>query len=276
MSIDLRDAFHRAADAVPAMGDVERAVRSGRRRRRAATVAAPLAVLALVGGGWLVGAGSFGGDEPPVADYSLSPVTAADLAGRAFVTAEGPTDASILMFTSTELTVTAPTSRHTADYRLVENVLMLEPATNACGGPGCGSELLDLIQSRPTVSLAGAQLTLSGEERAVTLTESDVAEAGATLTGRTWGLQSIADGREFLALPGGLQQPWSSATAHSRSTTAATPAAERPPSPSPPSRSPRSAPARSAARRPSRALSGRFSRSCSTMDRSPMWSMATC
>lgn len=86
MGTDLRDAFHRAA--MPPMGDAERAVRSG--RRRAATVAAPLAVLAVVGGVSFVGAGSLGDSQPPVADPPPSPVTVADLAGRAFVTTEGP------------------------------------------------------------------------------------------------------------------------------------------------------------------------------------------
>lgn len=68
MSTDLREAFRRAAEAVPPLGDAERAVRSGRRRRRAATVAAPLAVLALVGGVWFVAAGSLGGDKPSVTE----------------------------------------------------------------------------------------------------------------------------------------------------------------------------------------------------------------
>jgi len=137
MSTDLRDAFHRAAHAVPAMGDVERAVRSGRRRRRAATVAAPLAVLALVGGFWLVGAGSPGEDDPPVADSSPSPVTAADLAGRAFVDTGGPEDdaAVMLMFGGTELSVTVAQGSNTADYRIDDGVLVLEPTTFVCGAP---------------------------------------------------------------------------------------------------------------------------------------------
>ena len=66
------------------------------------------------------------------------------------------------MFSSTELTVTTPTSRHTGDYRLVDNDLILQPVTYPCDGPGCDPELLELIQSRPTVSLAGEELTLSG------------------------------------------------------------------------------------------------------------------
>jgi len=84
MSTDLREAFHRAANAVPPMGNAERAVRSSRRRRRAATVAAPLAVLALVGGVWSVSAGSLSGDEPPFTDSSPSPIPAT-LAGRTWV-----------------------------------------------------------------------------------------------------------------------------------------------------------------------------------------------
>lgn len=206
MSTDLREAFHRAANAVPAMGDAERAVGSGRRRRRAAALAAPLAVLAVVGGVWFVVADGVGRNQPPVTDTSPSPVTAADLAGRAFVTKEGQSEDSplILVFDSTELTVTTPSSRSTVDYRIDEGTLTLELGTQACGGPGCGSPLLDLIYSQPTVTLAGAELTLGGAERTVTMTESDFAEADPTLTGRTWELQSLPEGGGSLAMPGGF------------------------------------------------------------------------
>ena len=88
MSTDLRGALRRAANAVPPLGDAERAVRGARRRRRVATIAAPLAVLAVVGGVWFVSAGSLGDSQPPVADPPPSEVTAADLAGRVFVTTE--------------------------------------------------------------------------------------------------------------------------------------------------------------------------------------------
>ena len=119
MSTELREAFHRAGEAVVPMGDAEGAVRAGRRRRRrrAATVAAPLAVLAVVGSVWFVSVGSLGGDEPPLADSPPSEVTAADLAGRAFVPAEGSTELSsvILMFGGTELTITERQNSNTAD-----------------------------------------------------------------------------------------------------------------------------------------------------------------
>ena len=190
------------------LGDAERAVRSGRRRRHAATVAAPLAVLALVGGVWFVSAGSLSGDEPPLADSSPSPVTAADLAGRAFVTTEGQTEETpaIIMFDSTELTIMAPTSRHTAGYRIEDSVLALESLTRSfCRALYCSPELLQLLKSGPTITLAGAELTLSNPSRTLTLIESDIAGADAILAGRTWGLQSIADGDEYLALPEGVQ-----------------------------------------------------------------------
>lgn len=110
------------------------------------------------------------------------------------------------MFDSAELTVSAPRSRHTAGYRIEDDVLTVEPLTqSSCRLVYCNPQLLDLIQSQPTVTLAGGELTLTSLERSVTLTESDVAEADATLTDRTWVLESIADGREFLALPGGLE-----------------------------------------------------------------------
>ena len=211
MTTDLREAFRRAANAVPPMGDAERAVRAGRRRRRAATVAAPLAVLAVVGGVWFVGAGSLGGGESLVVDPPPSEVTAADLAGRAFVTTEEKAfdTTVVLLFRSSELSLNEPKGTSTADYRIDDGFLTLgSEGWNPCIGLRCDSPLLSLLRRSPNIFLAGDELVLAVDDTVMRLTESDVAEADGTLTGKTWMLESYSDNDDLsvsVDVPDGVQ-----------------------------------------------------------------------
>lgn len=182
MSTDLHEAYRNAGSDVPLLGDVEAAVRAGRRRRLATVAAAPVALVAVVAGAWALMPGGDDGTagEPAMASVSSAPATADDLAGRSFIGTPFPGEGAAplrLTFGSRRVTVDPGCNAQSAPYAVEAGRLILDGALTSTGGGVClrgvGSPawLSKLVSASPKLVLDGKRLTLRSERYVMDFTD---------------------------------------------------------------------------------------------------------
>lgn len=211
MSTELREAYRTAAPDVPVLGDVEAAVRAGRRRRLGTRVGGPVAVAVAVVAAVLVIPAlvpeSSTPDGAPASDGPGESVVGEDLAGRTFVST-GPVEGlprafqPSLTFDGTQLRASSGCSVAVARWAIEDGALVVPHprvfAPFCVSDPGELYALRRLLTDRLIVTLDGPELTLTSTVLTVTLAESDTAsvdtaQADAALGGWTWRLERIGD-----------------------------------------------------------------------------------
>ncbi len=163
-----------------------------------------------------------GGDDSSGSDASSddspTPVTAADLAGRTFVST---TVTGFELIDGTEIRISFEEDHLSASAGCntvggaytVENDLISvsEPSATlmACDPQlmAQDDQLIGFLTDDPAITVSGDVLTLTGADVTVEMHEESGEENGAPLVGTTWTLDSIVDGDSASSVPSGVEPP---------------------------------------------------------------------
>ena len=159
---------------------------------------------------------SSGSDAP--SDEGPAPVTAADLAGRTFVST---TVTGFELIDGTEIRISFEQDHLSASagcntvggaYTVENDLLSVsEPSATlmACDPKLMtqDDQLIGFLTDDPAISLKDDVLTLTGAEVTAEMQEDSGAESGAPLVGTTWTLESIVDGDSASSVPSGVELP---------------------------------------------------------------------
>ena len=151
-------------------------------------------------------------------DGSPTPVTAADLAGRTFVST---TVTGFELIDGTEIRISFEEDHLSASagcntvggaYTVENDLLSVsEPSATlmACDPQLMtqDDQLIGFLTDDPAISLKDDVLTLTGAEVTVEMQEDSGEESGAALVGTTWTLDSIVDGDSASSVPSGVEPP---------------------------------------------------------------------
>ena len=151
-------------------------------------------------------------------DATPAPVTAADLAGRTFVST---TVTGFELIDGTEIRISFEEDHLSASagcntvggaYTVENDLLSVsEPsATLMACDPQLMSQddqLIGFLTDDPAISLKDDVLTLAGAEVTVEMRQESGADSGAPLVGTTWTLDSIVDGDAASNVPSGVEPP---------------------------------------------------------------------
>ena len=150
-------------------------------------------------------------------DDSPAPVTAADLAGRTFVstTVTGfeliDGTAIRISFEEDHLSASAGCNTVGGAYTVENGLLSVsEPSATlmACDPKLMtqDDQLIGFLTDDPSITVSGDVLTLTGADVTVEMRQ-DSGEDGAPLVGTSWTLDSIVDGDTAASVPSGVEPP---------------------------------------------------------------------
>ncbi len=142
---------------------------------------------------------------------------AASIADRAFLSVKVTDDGAPrplvagtqirLNFRGTDLGASAGCNTIGGTYRIEGGKLIFEGGSMT--EMGCDADrdaqdtwLSELLGSRPTINLAGNDMTLTSGSVVISLLDREVAEPDANLVGPTWTLVSVIDGEAVSSVPG--------------------------------------------------------------------------
>jgi heat shock protein HslJ len=151
-------------------------------------------------------------------DASPAPVTAADLAGRTFVSTSVTGFELIdgteirISFEEDHLSASAGCNTVGGAYTVENDLLSVsEPSATlmACDPKLMtqDDQLIGFLTDDPAISLKDDVLTLTGAEVTVEMREESSGGSGAPLAGTTWTLDSIVDGESASSVPSGVEPP---------------------------------------------------------------------